>query len=332
MGLSFRGPQGGSFREQAGAIGSFLGAFAAADDRCLRQGGGGDENCATHNGNWNDGVSWRCRSQPEAGSIATAPGPARCLPNRWWVYRVFRGGTAGPVLLAPGFGMSSDHYLLDITAPNLTEVLVAAGYDVWLFDYRSSILFPGAGTPSNLDEIARLDWPAAVNRVRSEAGSGGGVGGGPLRRLGHGADVAARWVGGVGSVVCSQMSAHFDVPGFTRLRARLRPGPKLEALGFTSVFPDRGTGLSGRLADLAVRSTPLAHGERCDSPVCRWVFFFYGPTHAHANLDRYTHDRIAELFGEGSLRGAWTTLAPCSRPGDWWTPPVTTPICPTWSD
>ncbi|MBP7988192.1 FAD-dependent oxidoreductase [Candidatus Neomicrothrix sp.] len=303
MGLSFRGPQGGSFREQAGAIGSFLGAFAlpmtgafgkvAVAGKELRDAQRKLErrrelalpeptrSWLDRNGTWSDAMP----AEPVVGLSR------------------FRGGTAGPVLLAPGFGMSSDHYLLDAAAPNLTEVLVAAGYDVWLFDYRSSILFPGAGTPSNLDEIARLDWPAAVNRVRSEAGA-------------EEVSVVAHCVGsatvlmslldgleGVGSVVCSQMSAHFDVPGFTRLRARLRPGPKLEALGFTSVFPDRGTGLSARLADLAVRSTPLAHGERCDSPVCRWVFFFYGPTHAHANLDRYTHDRIAELFGEGSLRG-----------------------------
>lgn len=310
MGLSMRGPEGGSRIDQAKAVVSFLGAFALPMTRTFgKAASAGAELRAAQqplerrrklnlpelssrwldrDGSWVDGAGESSTSMPDDPVVGL---------------RRFRGGTAGPVLMAPGFGMSSDHYLLDADCPNLTEVLVAAGYDVWLFDYRSSILFPGAGRPSNLDEVARHDWPAAVDRVRSETGA-------------EEVSVVAHCVGsatvlmallagmeGVASVVCSQMAAHFDVPAFTRARAKLRPGPKLEALGFTSVFPDRGTGLSARLADLAARPTPLAHGQRCDSPVCRWVFFFYGPTHHHANLDRYTHDRIAELFGEGSLRG-----------------------------
>lgn len=303
MGLSLRGPEGGAPAEQARAIGSFLGAFALPMTRIFGKAAVGGAELRAAQG----GVQRRRQ-------LALPPMEQHWLgrDRRWSVLppddpivglRRFRGGSAGPVLLAPGFGMSSDHYLLDSAAPNLTEVLVEAGYDVWLFDYRSSIRFPGAGRPSDLDEVATIDWPAAVGRVRAitEADEVSVV----AHCVGAATVLMALLDGmdGVGAVVCSQMAAHFDVPAFTRLRARLRPGPKLEALGLTSVFPDRGTGLAARLADLAARPTPLAHGERCDSPVCRWVFFFYGPTHHHANLDRYTHSRIAELFGEGSLRG-----------------------------
>ncbi|MCB1027617.1 MAG: hypothetical protein KDB24_07635, partial [Microthrixaceae bacterium] len=305
MGLSMRGPLGASPMTQAKAVVSFLGAFALPMSRTF-----GKAAVAAS--------ELRAARRPleRRRPLKLPPTTSHWLSrDGTWVdgdempadpvvgLRRYRGGTAGPVLLAPGFGMSSDHYLLDAEGPNLTEWLVDAGYDVWLFDYRSSIMFPGAGRPATLDDIARQDWPAAVDRVRGLTGA-------------EEVAVVAHCVGsatvlmallagmeGVASVVCSQMAAHFDVPSFTRLRARLRPGPKLERLGFTSVFPDRGTGLSAQLADLAARPTPLAHGERCDSPVCRWVFFFYGPTHHHANLDRYTHDRIAELFGEGSLRG-----------------------------
>ncbi len=303
MGLSLRGPEGAAPAAQARAIASFLGAFAMPMTRSFGKAAmGGAELRAAQRGvarqrelalpgaerHWLDRDGRWSRSAPDDPIVGL---------------RRFRGGSAGPVVLAPGFGMSSDHYLLDAAAPNLTEVLVEAGYDVWLFDYRSSIRLPGVGRPSDLDEIATIDWPAAVDRVREIAKVDG------VSVVAHCVGAATALMAlldgmdGVDAVVCSQMAAHFDVPTFTRMRAALRPGPKLEALGFTSVFPDRSTGLSARLADLAARPTPLAHGERCDSPVCRWVFFFYGPTHHHANLDRHTHRRVAELFGEGSLRG-----------------------------
>ncbi|MEZ5380297.1 MAG: GMC oxidoreductase [Microthrixaceae bacterium] len=303
LGLSLRGSKGAPPAQQVRSVASFLHGFGRPMAR-------------TFGKSAVQGLELR--------QAAAAPPRRRALslpePERHWLgrsggwateepddpvvlLRRYAGGGAGPVLLAPGFGMSADHYLLDADPPNLTEFLVDAGHDVWLFDYRSSILFPGAGEQLNLDEIATLDWPAAVDRVRTVAGA-------------ETVQVVAHCVGsatvlmallagmdGVGAVVCSQMSAHFDVPSFTRFRAKLRPGPKLTRMGFRSVVPPDDDGLTARGMDLAVRANPLGHGQRCDSPICRWVFFFYGPTHHHANLDRHTHDRIAELFGEGSLWG-----------------------------
>ena len=253
MGLSLRGPEGAAPAAQARAIASFLGAFAMPMTRSFGKAAmGGAELRAAQRGvarqrelalpgaerHWLDRDGRWSRSAPDDPIVGL---------------RRFRGGSAGPVVLAPGFGMSSDHYLLDAAAPNLTEVLVEAGYDVWLFDYRSSIRLPGVGRPSDLDEIATIDWPAAVDRVREIAKVDG------VSVVAHCVGAATALMAlldgmdGVDAVVCSQMAAHFDVPTFTRMRAALRPGPKLEALGFTSVFPDRSTGLSARLADLAAR-------------------------------------------------------------------------------
>ncbi len=76
----------------------------------------------------------------------------------------YKGGSKGPVLLAPGFAMAARSYLGRTTPMNLTEHLFEHGYDVWLFDYRASIDLPSAHTDFTLDEIATVDWPAAVAR------------------------------------------------------------------------------------------------------------------------------------------------------------------------
>ena len=50
----------------------------------------------------------------------------------------YRGGSKGPVVLAPGFGMSTEAFVTDTIDTNLTEYLSEHGYDVWLFDLRWS--------------------------------------------------------------------------------------------------------------------------------------------------------------------------------------------------
>src|SRR5205085_4050053 len=51
----------------------------------------------------------------------------------------YNAGGKGPVMLAHGLGVSSRIFSMDTIDTNLTEYLVAAGYDVWLLDFRASV-------------------------------------------------------------------------------------------------------------------------------------------------------------------------------------------------
>ena len=83
----------------------------------------------------------------------------------WLRLRRYHGGSKGPVLLAPGFGMSTDAFVTDTIDENLTEYLMANGYDVWLFDYRASPHLRSSYGTFTIDDVAREDWPIAVAEV-----------------------------------------------------------------------------------------------------------------------------------------------------------------------
>lgn len=213
----------------------------------------------------------------------------------------FEGGSKGPVLLAPGFAMAASQYLLDTIPQNLTEVLVDAGYDVWLFDYRASIELPSARSSFTLDDVAHTDWPAAVDHVRAITGAES------VQAVGHCIGAQSMQMAmlagmeGLRSAVCSQVTVHPHMHWSMDVKARLRIPRWLVAAGIPRVEPGLRPTLGTRALDIAVRANPLLRGERCNNPVCRWVFFFFGPTHIHDQLDPQTHKRIAELFGVASL-------------------------------
>ena len=55
----------------------------------------------------------------------------------------YKGGTKGPVILAHGLGVSSKIFTIDTIETNLTEYLVAHGYDVWLLDFQGKYRYAG---------------------------------------------------------------------------------------------------------------------------------------------------------------------------------------------
>jgi cholesterol oxidase len=81
------------------------------------------------------------------------------------------GGDKGPVILAPGTAMSALSFLTDTTDQSFAEYLSAEGFDVWLFDWRTSPYLPVHNQGYTFDEVARHDWPAAIRHVREQSGS-----------------------------------------------------------------------------------------------------------------------------------------------------------------
>ena len=69
-------------------------------------------------------------------------------------------------MLVHGLGVASNLFLMDTVDQNFVEYLVEHNYDVWLFDWRTSILLPKAAySQYTVDDTAMYDFPAAVDKV-----------------------------------------------------------------------------------------------------------------------------------------------------------------------
>jgi cholesterol oxidase len=215
----------------------------------------------------------------------------------------YPGGSKGPVMLAPGFGMAASSFLTPTIKPNLVEFLVENAYDVWLFDYRASINLPkAAASPFTLDNIATEDWPDGVEAVKRLANV-------------HGVQVVGHCVGSVTllmgllsskvtdvcSVVCSQFTTQPMTSRFNLLKAYVRVSQLLGVTGARYVEPPVRRSFLHYALDIALRAVPMAREERCGLAECRWINAVYGLTHRHAQLNDATHQRLIDEFGISQL-------------------------------
>lgn len=215
-----------------------------------------------------------------------------------------RGGDRGPLLVAPGIATSTGTFRLSTVETNLADVLVGAGYDTWLFDWRgSSALQPREFL---LDDVGRYDWPAAVAQVRERTGAA------DVQVMAHClASVSLMMALGGGyldcallrSVVLSAVAGHIQVPRQTELKAYLRLPRLLRRFGVRFADP--------RVAAFWDRSSPLTRAldralrvqlRDCPDDVCHRVSFIYGILYEHDNLNAATHASLAELFGPVGLQ------------------------------
>lgn len=214
----------------------------------------------------------------------------------------FQGGTKGPVMLTPGFGTSALAYTIDTTETNFPEYLYEHGYDVWILDYRASPDLPSSATQFTLDDIARYDYPAAVDAVR--AGSGRDDVQIMAHCVGSLTMMMALGAGleGVRSAVASQLTLHPRVAGVNKIRSGLYMADLLNALGLDTLTTDvhKDASWTQRLYDTALRLYPAGH-EQCGSAFCRRVMFMYGEVYDHDQLNDATHEHLHEAFGAANL-------------------------------
>lgn len=212
----------------------------------------------------------------------------------------YKGGGKGPVMMAPGFGTSTLAFTIDTVDTNLPESLFAAGYDVWLFDYRASPDLPSAQTQFTLDEVARHDYPAAVAKVREVSGA-------------PSVQVMAHCVGsmtflmamlsglqGVRSAVCSALTFYPISPMANRIRAGLDLGTMAAKAGIKTLTTDFDSQKQmDVIVDTVLKLVPSR--EQCTSAVCRRILGIYGDVYKHANLNEATHQAIHEMFGVANI-------------------------------
>jgi pimeloyl-ACP methyl ester carboxylesterase len=203
----------------------------------------------------------------------------------------------GPVLLVHGAGVSADIFRAPVPA-NVVDCLVEHGYDVWLENWRASIVHP----PNrwNLDQAAVNDHPAAVETVLEETGAES------IAALVHcqgSTSFVMSAVAGllpqVRTIVSNAVSLHPVVPAFSRFKNRFYV-PIDERL-MTYMNPSWGFHAPTFLPRTLALAVALSHRE-CDSLTCRMVSFTYGSGRPalwrHENLNAETHgDWLDRNFG-----------------------------------
>lgn len=211
-----------------------------------------------------------------------------------------RGGSRGPVVLAPGFGTSTLAFSVTTIDSNLPECLHQAGYDVWLFDYRSSPELAASATQYTLDDVIDKDWPAAISEVRKASGA-------------DDVQVVAHCVGsvtllaslmtglsGVRSVVASQFTPHVHFSTKTQLKAGTHMPSVLNVLGVEGLDPDcRESNWETRIADKMLEHYPT--WEKCGLNTCHRILFLYGEVFKHAMLNDATHRAVHRMFGNATM-------------------------------
>lgn len=205
--------------------------------------------------------------------------------------------TRGPVLLVHGAGVRANIFRT-AGQPTIVDALLAAGWDVWLENWRASIDLP----PNrwNLDQAAVHDHPAAVSAVLEHTGADS------LRALIHcqgSSSFALSAVSGllpeVDVIVSNAMSLHPVVPRMSAFKlSRMVP---LVHLAMDYVDPHWGkVAPAGFLQRRMVDAVRLSHRE-CHNAVCRMVSFVYGAGHpalwSHENLQAGSHRWLDDEFG-----------------------------------
>ncbi len=207
----------------------------------------------------------------------------------------------GPVLLVHGAGVSSNVFRAPVET-TLVDYLVERGYDVWLEDWRASILLEA--NTWNLDQAAVEDHPAAVETVLRETGAD------TLKAVIHCQGSCSFMMAAVAgllpqvtTVVSNAVSLHPVVPRFSQLKNRLFV-PLADRL-MVYMDPSWGFRAPALIPRTLALATWLAHRE-CGSMTCRMVSFTYGSGRPalwrHENLNAETHGRwLDDNFGRVPL-------------------------------
>ena len=219
----------------------------------------------------------------------------------------YRGGARGPLVLAPGFSVRASSFATPTVDENLTESLVAQGYDVWLFDYRASadsgndVEHPPEFT---IDDIARFDWPAAIEKIRAVTGADS------VQAVSHCVGsmsllmgIGAGWITHVRSLISSQLTLHPVTDWLNYMKADLGVADMLgeiSLLGGHIDFVSQGTEEDYEI-DAVAYQIPVPDGQDCKNPTCRRVFGVFGPSWDHRQLGHDTHLALGSMFSRVSL-------------------------------
>ena len=211
-----------------------------------------------------------------------------------------KGGDRGPVIMAPGTGMTALTYCIDTVPQNIVEFLAAEGFDVWLFDWRTSPLLDAHKRPYTLDDVARFDWPAAIEQVRHRAKEK------QVSVLAHCLSCPCLLLSllrgytrpeDVRAVVASAVALHLKMTTVGTVKVNLRLDKLLPRSNMVHQEPAE---LSGQIADYAasMMSWVLPTSFSCSNRACYRQATTFGEVILHSRLNEATHLMMGELIPE----------------------------------
>jgi hypothetical protein len=229
----------------------------------------------------------------ERFDFAAGDGAGLCLHHT-------SGGTRGPVIMSPGTAMTALSYCIDSVPCNLAEFLVARGFDLWLFDWRTSPLLAAHEEPYTLDDVARYDWPAAVSQVRALTGAN------QVAVMAHCLSSPCLMLSlvrgyldraSISTIVASQVALNLTMTpiGKAKLQTRL---DKLLPGG--EMMHQKLSRLSGQMADWAISilARILPKSYSCDNRVCYRHSATFGDLILHSRVNPTTHAMMGDLIPE----------------------------------
>jgi predicted alpha/beta hydrolase len=210
-----------------------------------------------------------------------------------------------PVILVNGMGVKASSFATETVACNLVEYLSNHGRDVWLFDYRASADSGASHRSFTVDDIARYDWPAAIDFVIQRS---------TVKQV----QVVAHCVGSMSllmsllkgftkkdqikSIVSSQLGLHPVSNWLNNAKADLDVTSQLKSIPIINKLGNvidmrAGTTDFDRMFDVMANQIPTPKGEECNNPTCHRILAIYGPSYLHSQLNQATHIKMADWFG-----------------------------------
>ncbi len=226
----------------------------------------------------------------------------------------YQAGNGVPVILAPGLGVNASSFATDSVDYNLVEYLTWGRRDgstdspplrdVWLFDYRGSFDSGYSTEAFTVDDIAREDWPAAIDFICQETGHA------KVQIMAHCVSsmsllmgLLACWIDKqkIQSIISSQLTLHPISNWLNNAKANvnlvelMENNELIQAKG-NVVDMNSGDTDFDKAFDIVCYQAPPPPGDECTNPVCHRVLTAYGPSYLHAQLNQQTHIRLGEWF------------------------------------
>jgi cholesterol oxidase len=204
------------------------------------------------------------------------------------------------------------------------------GFDVWLFDYRTSTALPSVHEQSSLDDIARHDIPAAVRHILAQVGAEGwrppwnAAAKPQIAAFGHcmgSATLAMSLLSGrlhqdgessLRALILSQVPLVTVPSDYSRYRRELAAFLR-NAAGFDHInfAADDSVDAREMLIDRLLATQPAVLGDclgagedlaepRTDIATCRRISGIIGPLYHHDNV-KLSHRLMHRYFGWGSM-------------------------------
>jgi hypothetical protein len=234
--------------------------------------------------------------------FAALDGSALCMHHPKHYGHQPKGDSRSPVILAPGTAMTALSYCIDTVKCNLVEFLVEQGFDVWLFDWRTSPLLAAHEQPYTLDDVARYDWPAAVEKVRSLTGQK------QVAVMAHCLSSPCFMLSlvrgytdsrHISAFVASQVGLYLELTpvGSFKVDTRLD-----HLLPTGDLIHEKPSQLTCQVSDVAISGLAivLPKSYSCNNPACYRQSATFGDIVLHSRLSPITHAMMGELLPECS--------------------------------